>query len=78
MRRTPAALVRVADNRVIVHIAGITAVGSEGVAHWLSTNLNKLYDPAAELTGCLIACEFNQDLTVTGSELLAGPYSVPS
>ncbi|WP_405149935.1 sigma-70 family RNA polymerase sigma factor [Nocardia salmonicida] len=68
---------RIADKRVIVHIAGVTAVGSEGVAHWLTANLSTVYDPAAELTDCIIECEFNEDLTVTGSQLLAGPYSVP-
>ncbi|KQY30519.1 sigma-70 family RNA polymerase sigma factor [Nocardia sp. NPDC056541] len=68
---------RTVDNRVIVHIAGITAVGSEGVAHWLSTNLRTAYDPAANLTDCIIECEFDQDRTVTGSRLLAGPYSAP-
>lgn len=68
---------RISDNRVIVHIAGITAVGSEGVAHWLSDNLPTVYDPAANLTDCIIECEFDQKLSVTGSRLLAGPYSVP-
>ncbi|MGW5311598.1 sigma-70 family RNA polymerase sigma factor [Nocardia thailandica] len=68
---------RIADNRVIVHIAGITAVGSEGVAHWLGRNLVTVYDPAAELTDCVIECEFDADLTVTASRLLAGPESVP-
>lgn len=65
---------RIADNRVIVHIAGITSVGSEGVAHWLSTNLSTVYDPAAQLTDCIIECEFDQELVVTGSQLLVGPY----
>ncbi|MGW5455016.1 sigma factor-like helix-turn-helix DNA-binding protein [Nocardia sp. NPDC003979] len=67
---------RITGNRVIVHIAGITAVGSEGVAHWLTANLPKVYDPAAQLTDCIIECEFDEDLHVTGSHLLAGPYSV--
>ncbi|MEV0061259.1 sigma-70 family RNA polymerase sigma factor [Nocardia sp. NPDC050718] len=69
---------RISDNRVIVHIAGITAVGSEGVAHWLNTNLATVYDPTAQLTDCIIECEFDQDLHVTGSWLLVGPYSVAS
>ncbi|WP_063056210.1 nitrogen fixation protein NifE [Nocardia salmonicida] len=67
---------RITDNRVIVHIAGITAVGSEGVAHWLSANLSRVYDPAAQLTDCIIECEFDEDFHVTGSRLLVGPYSV--
>lgn len=68
---------RITDNRVIVHIAGITAIGSEGVAHWLSSNLATVYDPAAGLTDCVIECDFDTDLVVTGSRLLAGPESVP-
>ncbi|MEU4807919.1 sigma factor-like helix-turn-helix DNA-binding protein [Nocardia fluminea] len=68
---------RIVDNRVIVHIAGITAIGSEGVAHWLDSNLRTVYDPDAELTDCIIECEFDPNLVVTGSKLLAGPYSVP-
>lgn len=67
---------RISGNRVIVHIAGITAVGSEGVAHWLTGNLTTVYDPAAQLTDCIIECEFDEDLHVTGSRLLVGPYSV--
>lgn len=69
---------RIADNRVIVHIAGVTAVGSEGVAHWLTTNLASVYDPAAQLTDCIIECDFDEDLHVTASRLLVGPYSVPA
>lgn len=67
---------RITGNRVIVHIAGITAVGSEGVAHWLTTNLTRAYDSAAQLTDCIIECEFDEDLHVTDSRLLVGPYSV--
>ncbi|MFI8971240.1 sigma-70 family RNA polymerase sigma factor [Nocardia asteroides] len=68
---------RIVDRRVIIHIAGITAVGSEGVAHWLTTHLEDVYDPAAQLTDCVIGCEFDDKFTVTGSEIVAGPYSVP-
>ncbi|MBW0274380.1 nitrogen fixation protein NifE [Nocardia sp. MH4] len=67
---------RIADDRVIVHIAGITAIGSEGVAHWLKNNLATVYDPGARLTDCVIECEFDAKLVVTGSRLLAGPESV--
>ncbi len=69
---------RIVDRRVIIHIAGITAVGSEGVAHWLATHLADLYDPAAQLTDCVIGCEFDENFAVTDSELVAGPYSVPA
>ncbi|MEV4206631.1 sigma factor-like helix-turn-helix DNA-binding protein [Nocardia salmonicida] len=68
---------RITDRRVVVHIAGITAVGSEGVAHWLSGNLATVYDPNVEMTDCVIGCEFDADFSVTSSELVAGPYSEP-
>lgn len=67
---------RIDGNRVIVHIAGITAVGSEGVAHWLTSNLAAAYDPSAQLTDCIVECDFDEDFHVTASRLLAGPYSV--
>ncbi|MGY2029449.1 sigma-70 family RNA polymerase sigma factor [Nocardia gipuzkoensis] len=67
---------RVADDRVIVHIAGITSVGSLGVTHWLASNLAAVYNPADRFTSCIITCDFDTEFTVTDSRLIAGPYSV--
>lgn len=66
---------RIDGGRVIVHIAGITAIGSAGVAHWLNDNLPTVYDPAARFTNGVIQCDFDDGLTVTGSHLVAGPYT---
>ncbi|MET7769781.1 sigma-70 family RNA polymerase sigma factor [Nocardia sp. NPDC005366] len=70
---------RIEDNgRVIVHIAGLTAVGSLGVAHWLDTNIATLYDPASRtLVSGVVRCEFDSSHTITGSTLSVGPYSSP-
>lgn len=68
---------RITDRRVVVHIAGITAVGSEGVAHWLGSHLATIFDPDAQITDCVIGCEFDAEFSVTSSELVAGPYSEP-
>ncbi|WP_216911855.1 sigma factor-like helix-turn-helix DNA-binding protein [Nocardia noduli] len=67
---------RVDGNRVIVHIAGITAIGSDGVAHWLTNNLRTVYDPDAALTDCIIECAFTEERAITDSRLLIGPYAV--
>ncbi|WP_280480565.1 sigma-70 family RNA polymerase sigma factor [Nocardia cyriacigeorgica] len=67
---------RVLDGRVVVHIAGITSVGSLGVAHWLHANLATVYDNAAQFTSGVIECDFDADFMVTDSRLLAGPYTI--
>ncbi|WP_280439597.1 sigma-70 family RNA polymerase sigma factor [Nocardia cyriacigeorgica] len=67
---------RVLDGRVIVHIAGITSIGSLGVAHWLDANLATVYDPAAQFTSGVVECDFDADFMVTESRLLAGPYTI--
>src|SRR5690606_25280140 len=66
---------RVIDGRIVVHIAGITSIGSLGVARWLSTNLPTIYDPASRLTSGIVECDFTDDFTVTETRLLAGPYT---
>lgn len=66
---------RIDGNRVIVHIAGITSVGSAGVAHWLGAHLSTVYDPAARFTSGVIQCDFDDDFAVTGSHLVVGPYT---
>ncbi|MFD3428408.1 sigma factor-like helix-turn-helix DNA-binding protein [Nocardia fluminea] len=66
---------RIDRGRVVVHIAGITSVGSLGVAHWLSENLAAVYSPAAEFTSGVVACDFDDDFAVTASRLVAGPYT---
>jgi hypothetical protein len=53
-----------------VHIAGIHAIGSLGATHYLTTHLAELFAQAGH-----VAVRASYDgLTITGSELVAGPY----
>jgi hypothetical protein len=61
-------------DRVIVHIAGIHSPGSGGVLHYLAHHLPELYRARGDGSFSLaVRCQLD-DLTVTGSEVLAGPY----
>ncbi|TLF75305.1 sigma-70 family RNA polymerase sigma factor [Nocardia cyriacigeorgica] len=60
--------------RVIVHIAGLTSVGSLGVAHWLAANVAAVYDPGSAFISGIVECEFDRGFVITASRLLAGPY----
>ncbi|MEU6561811.1 sigma-70 family RNA polymerase sigma factor [Nocardia nova] len=60
--------------RVIIHIAGITSVGSLGVATWLSNNLTHVFDSGSRLVDGVVECEFDDDFAVTGSRVIVGPY----
>ncbi|MBB3049411.1 hypothetical protein FHS23_000406 [Prauserella isguenensis] len=64
------------DGRVITHIAGITAVGSSGVLHYLTENIAQLFKDAGDTSfSGIVRCTFGEDeTTITGSELVAGPY----
>ncbi|QRP45783.1 hypothetical protein [Amycolatopsis sp. FDAARGOS 1241] len=64
------------EDRVVVHVAGITAVGSSGVLHYLETNVRELFSSQGDTSFSLIVkCTFDSDTAITGSELVAGPYS---
>ncbi|MBF6473724.1 MULTISPECIES: sigma-70 RNA polymerase sigma factor region 4 domain-containing protein [Nocardia] len=65
---------RVHDGRVIVHIAGITSIGSLGVAHWLDQQLATLFDPTIRFLCGVVEADFDQDFTITDSRLIVGPY----
>lgn len=64
------------DNRVIVHVAGITAVGSSGVLHYLTSNVRELFKKVGDIEfSMVVRCTFAEDeTTITGSEAVAGPY----
>lgn len=66
---------RTVDDRTIVHIAGITSIGSLGVAHWLDANLADIYNANARFTSGMVRCEFDSDFAVTASRLVVGPYN---
>ncbi|MCX2733505.1 hypothetical protein OOZ19_24950 [Saccharopolyspora sp. NFXS83] len=63
------------DDRVIVHVAGIHAIGSLGAAHYLTTNLAELFRQVGDVSFSLaVRCTYD-GLTITGSELAAGPFA---
>lgn len=66
---------RVEDGRVIVHIAGVTSIGSLGIAHWLTNNVSSLYEPSARFTSAVIECDFDTELSITDSRIIAGPFT---
>ncbi|WP_280254688.1 sigma-70 family RNA polymerase sigma factor [Nocardia wallacei] len=65
----------VIGNRVVLHVAGITSVGSRGVVNWLDTDLAALFNAheASSVSG-VVECQFDSEFGVVGSRLVAGPY----
>lgn len=60
--------------RVVVHIAGVHAIGSLGAAHYLTGHLAELFRQTGDRP-CSLAVRATYDgLNITGSELAAGPY----
>lgn len=66
----------VSGNRVVLHVAGITSVGSRGVVDWLDSDLSALFsaNEAASVSG-VVECRFDSDFAVVGSRIVAGPYA---
>jgi hypothetical protein len=62
------------QDRVMVHIAGIHAIGSLGAAHYLLSHLSEVFAQADGAACSFVVRSTYEGLTVTGSELLAGPY----
>jgi hypothetical protein len=62
------------DGRVIVHIAGIHGIGSLGATHYLTTHLADLFRETGDQSFSLAVRASYDGLTITGSELAAGPY----
>lgn len=61
-------------DRVIIHIAGIHAIGSLGAAHYLGVHLSEVFSQADDQAcSFIVRCEY-EGLTINASELLAGPY----
>jgi hypothetical protein len=60
--------------RTVIHVAGIHAIGSHGALHYLTNNLRHLYGETGEAEfSCIIRSEYD-GLTVTASDLAAGPF----
>jgi hypothetical protein len=62
------------DDRVIVHLAGIHGIGSLGATHYLTSHLAETFAEIGEQSCSLVVRASYEDLTITGSELVAGPY----
>jgi len=62
------------DERVVVHIAGIHAIGSLGAVHYLTANLATLYGETDDESFSLAVRSTYDGLDITGSELAAGPF----
>jgi transcriptional regulator with XRE-family HTH domain len=62
------------EGRVIVHIAGIHGIGSLGATHYLTAHLAEVFGQVGEKSCSLAVRATYEGLTITGSELAAGPY----
>lgn len=62
------------DNRVIIHIAGIHGIGSLGATHYLRAHLADVFRQAGQQPMSLVVRATYDGLTITDSELAAGPY----
>lgn len=62
-------------SRVIIHIAGIHAIGSLGAAHYLTTHAADLFRQVGDQSFSVAIQAIYQGLTITDSELAAGPYT---
>ncbi len=65
---------RADEDRVIIHIAGITSVGSLGVAHWLDHNLATLFNPSLQFVCGVVEADFDANFAITDSRIIVGPY----
>lgn len=62
------------DCRVVVHIAGIHAIGSLGAAHYLTSHLADLFAHTGPQPFSVVIRGWFDGLTISGSGLVAGPY----
>ncbi|MGW5791000.1 sigma factor-like helix-turn-helix DNA-binding protein [Saccharopolyspora sp. NPDC003752] len=62
------------EDRVIVHIAGIHAIGSLGVAHYLTGGLAELFRQVGDVSFSAAVRGSYEGLEITKSELIGGPY----
>ncbi|WP_019808790.1 hypothetical protein [Saccharomonospora halophila] len=62
------------DDRVVIHVAGIHSIGSLGAAHYLTSHLSDVVSAAGDKPCSLIVRADYQALTITSSELAAGPF----
>jgi hypothetical protein len=60
--------------RTVLHVAGIHGIGSLGATHYLTGHLAELFSSTRENECSLIVRSTYKGLTITGSELAAGPF----
>lgn len=61
-------------DRVVIHVAGIHAIGSVGAVHYLSGGLDNLFRETGERQySCVIRAEYD-GLAITRSAIAAGPF----
>lgn len=63
------------DGRVIVHVAGLHAIGSLGAATYLEQHLAELYKQVEGRSASLVVRAQYEGLTITGSDVIAGPFT---
>lgn len=64
----------VTDGRVVLHIAGIHAIGSLGAVHFLRASAAELFEQAGDRPFSLAVRADYDGLVIVGSELVVGPY----
>jgi hypothetical protein len=62
------------EDRVIVHIAGIHAIGSLGAARFLAGDVGSLYADYGEASLSLVVRSSYDGLTITSTSVIAGPF----
>ncbi len=60
--------------RVIVHVAGVHAIGSLGAAHYLTGHLAEMFRQTSDRSWSMAIRSTYDGLAITSSELAAGPY----
>ena len=64
---------QIRDGRVVVHIAGIHAIGSLGAAYYLQNNLAELFATTQDAAFSMIIRSSYDGLHIIASDLVAGP-----
>ena len=62
------------DDRVIVHIAGVHAIGSLGAAGFLAAQMGSLYADYGEASLSLVVRSAYDGLAIIGTSVVAGPF----
>lgn len=62
------------DGRTVVHIAGVHTLGSLAASHYLAEHLAGIFGQTGDTSFSFAVQGSYEDLTITGTKLLAGPY----